>query len=659
MNVFGGSFQLNSKGTDGKRLQQPRLYFENTFEKNYSYSFENFNCFAAFSDREKGELSTNSIQKSACGRFVLTGHFRLDYRDELGDKLGVRYEELKRTDDVVLAMMAFEKWGIEFVSQLEGDWAFVLFDEQEKQLSFFRDPIGAGAIFYYEHRGFLYFSSDPRMFNCEDFQLRLDPEQFFKLGLKSGKLDDGKTVIRGLKALKKGEVLRADQRLVKLRQYPLFIANPVLHFRSDEDYIAQFKSTYAAAVRTRLGKGKTGLFLSAGLDSSMLCYFASRELLISARKLNTYTSYPKFIHLFSQDKQERIREDVPASRFVSQFSNVEPRFLNFSNMDMADMFRENEPFQLVRCLVKPNSFWIHGIFSEAKAEDVSTMMIAKMSNYTVSWDAPTQGLHYFLNFKFRLLYFFLRELSGDDCVKWLKSIKNELLLPFRRECQLFLRRLLYQIKGFNNISNVLIKHKFNLTDFLKWDFKLQFVPGFTSSISPKGLRKKIFSTLIDQLGIFSILDGLNYGVTVVDPSADRRLVQLSFNLPEKIFFQCGKRKFLYRSIMDGLFDEQIIDKKATFPQSYDIGLRLFESKKVKCMLQDLQNDKSRSLVFEKKELISDFSNLKRLGVQTDGLFKSRNILRVLSLNHILNNYELPDKSIIFTEYCFYEKLGKA
>ena len=654
MNIFGGFFRVDSTVDGDKKQWDVGAFFDSTCVSVQKYISGQFGCWAAETQHSVDLHNPPSIQVSSCKRFVLTGYFRLDYRDELGDKLGVRHQALLETPDCVLVMLAFEKWGIDFPEQLEGDWSFVLFDELKKELFLFRDPNGASAIFYCQHEGYFYFSIDPRLFNHSKFEMTIDPEQFFKLGLKSGKLDDGKTVIQGLYALKRGEVARVGPTVSILKQFPLVSAKQKLHFKDDDDYISLFKSTYAAAVRTRLGNEDPGLFLSAGLDSSMLCYFASRELLTLGRKLKTFTSFPKFIHLFPPEKQERIREDEPARRFISQFNNIDARFLDFQDSDIANGFVDNEPFQPVRCLVKPNTFWINGIFSAAKGEGVRTMMVAKMSNYTVSWDAPMLGLYYLIRLQFSMLFFFLKDLAGGNLLKWMKAIKHELLVPIRREGTLLFRRLRYRLFGFSVVQGLCYKGRFETAGFKRWDLRNQFVPGYASGSNPKRLRTKIFSTTVDQLGIYSILDNLEYGMVVVDPSADRRLVSLSFGLPERLFFQHGKRKFLYRSIMKGLIDESIINKRVPFPQAYDIGLRLMESKGIKDKMQNIENEGIAKGVLHTEESAKDLHLMKRWGIQTAGLLKGGEILRLLSLFELLKKYHLPMKKIKFDSYTRHE-----
>jgi hypothetical protein len=130
---------------------------------------------------------------------------------------------------------------------------------------------------------------------------------------------------------------------------------------------------------------------------------------------------------------------------------------------------------------------------------------------------------------------------------------------------------------------------------------------------------------------------------VVDPSADRRLASLSFGLPERLFFQQGKRKFLYRSIMTGLLDENIINKRVPYPQAYDIGLRLLESGGIKEMMSSLQSDPEARRMFNMEGSIRDLHSMKIWGFQTEGLRKAGTILRLLSLFQVLKQFQFPEK----------------
>ena len=101
---------------------------------------------------------------SSCGQYLLVGHFRLDYRDELGDKLGLTQKELDVTPDSLLAMMAYQKWKDKCVHHIEGDWAFVLYDNLDNSLICFKDKYGTSALFYVIHQGKFIFSYSTQLF---------------------------------------------------------------------------------------------------------------------------------------------------------------------------------------------------------------------------------------------------------------------------------------------------------------------------------------------------------------------------------------------------------------------------------------------------------------------------------------------------------------
>src|SRR5690606_25008611 len=59
---------------------------------------------------------------------------------------------------------AFAKWGTDFVHQLNGMFAFVIYDTKEHRLYIFRDRLGIKPLFYYSYGTDFYFSSELKSF---------------------------------------------------------------------------------------------------------------------------------------------------------------------------------------------------------------------------------------------------------------------------------------------------------------------------------------------------------------------------------------------------------------------------------------------------------------------------------------------------------------
>lgn len=640
MNVFGGFFHIGSSAATEKSFLAARDFFESSFHQVSMKRIDAFACWSGIVGKSADVQSSVMIHESSCGRYLLTGSFRLDYRDDLGDKLGIRYADLMGMQDSQIVLLAFEKWKFEFKLHLEGDWSTVIYDKKDKDLFMFRDPIGAGVVFYVQNQDGLFFSLDPRFFDSLGIPLSVDLGQFYRLGLKSGKVEDGKTVIKEILTLKIGQVIMYNGRLTEIDKSVLISSENVYKFKNDDDYIAHFKSTYAAAVRTRLRNGKIGLLLSAGLDSSMLCYFAAREQSIKALRLNTFTSFPKHIHLFTPLKQSLIREDLPVKKFLKQFKNVDSALCDFKDVDIMNIFKNQDPVYMLTSLINPNTFWIQGFYSNAKAGGLNTMLVAKMSNYTVSWDAPNIGLSYLMRLELVRLYIFLKELSKGKILIWLKSIKTELIMPLSSEFKFFFNRLIFIFSGFTVSQSVVQKKRFTRVSYGEVNFKFQFYPDYNSRFDSKRVRFSIVNSMLNTAGINSVLDGLKHNLEITDPSADIRLIKLSFSYPERIFNQQGDRKFLYKKIMTGIVEEEALNKRVPFPQAYDIGLRLLESPLIKKEIQAICKDKN-SQHYLRVDLLENFYNLlKKRCLDRFGVLMSVKIIKIFSLALILRKFQI-------------------
>jgi len=86
---------------------------------------------------------------------------RLDNRDELArqlrDGLPGNYIE---TADVAIVMASYQKWGLDFLSKLIGDFALSLYVPKTKTLLLARDPFGPRPLYYHANKYRIAWSSD-------------------------------------------------------------------------------------------------------------------------------------------------------------------------------------------------------------------------------------------------------------------------------------------------------------------------------------------------------------------------------------------------------------------------------------------------------------------------------------------------------------------
>lgn len=228
---------------------------------------------------------SGSIQpmKSSCGRYVIAFNGEIYNFKELRQNLASKWRFMTSGDtEVVLAGVIVE--GIQFIEKMEGMWAFVLWDTQLESAIFSRDRFGKKPIFYELNGNTISIASEIRALAalssnkwCEDETQR---NHYFKFGF----MEPGKTIYSTVKELLPGEVAEwSPQRGVKKERY--FNMNVSRFVGEKRDAKEQLNSRLVAAVNKRLlADVEVGLFLSGGIDSSLIASIASEQGSVSGIK---------------------------------------------------------------------------------------------------------------------------------------------------------------------------------------------------------------------------------------------------------------------------------------------------------------------------------------------------------------------------------------
>src|SRR3954467_13645562 len=81
---------------------------------------------------------------------TITADAIIDNREELFERLQVERGKRKTMPDSQLILLAYYKWGEDAPKYLVGDFAFMIWDEREKQLFGARDFSGSRTLYYYQ-----------------------------------------------------------------------------------------------------------------------------------------------------------------------------------------------------------------------------------------------------------------------------------------------------------------------------------------------------------------------------------------------------------------------------------------------------------------------------------------------------------------------------
>ncbi|HET6460290.1 MAG TPA: asparagine synthase (glutamine-hydrolyzing) [Syntrophales bacterium] len=194
-----------------------------------------------------------------------------DLRRELEER-GHRFAT--RSDTEVL-IHGYEEYGPEFLSRLDGIFAFALWDEREKRLLLVRDYFGIKPLHYHFDGRTLLFASeikailqDPSVLKEPDYQ---SIHYFFNLRFIPG---DG-TLFNGIKRLLPAHYMMYENGAISTHRY--FNLKRLADIPADEDHCADGIRHYLReAVRKQIiSDVPLGVYLSGGLDSSALVRYMS------------------------------------------------------------------------------------------------------------------------------------------------------------------------------------------------------------------------------------------------------------------------------------------------------------------------------------------------------------------------------------------------
>src|SRR5262249_51943459 len=82
-------------------------------------------------------------------RFVMLFDGRIDNRSELSDSLGISTPELHSMPDGMVARRLFERWGDRAFERILGDFAIIVMDLREGNLTCTRDQMGLRVLHYH------------------------------------------------------------------------------------------------------------------------------------------------------------------------------------------------------------------------------------------------------------------------------------------------------------------------------------------------------------------------------------------------------------------------------------------------------------------------------------------------------------------------------
>ncbi|HXB40160.1 MAG TPA: asparagine synthase (glutamine-hydrolyzing) [Bacteroidia bacterium] len=190
-------------------------------------------------------------------------------------KTHLRSEKFVSSTDTEVILKLYEKLGISFVKELQGDFAISILDKKAGKLFLIRDRIGVKPLYYCAHNNQLIFASEIKGILAAGIKAELNEEELldyfvFKYSSKN------KTLYKNIFRLAPAHVLEYD--LEKNN----FIIQPYWDLHKNNKYTglsySQAKECLFELVKESINQRlisdvAIGNFLSGGLDSSIIAFF--------------------------------------------------------------------------------------------------------------------------------------------------------------------------------------------------------------------------------------------------------------------------------------------------------------------------------------------------------------------------------------------------
>src|SRR5688500_19596125 len=233
---------------------------------------------------------------------------------------------------------AYEERGLDFVYDIEGDYAIALWDAKLDQLVLMRDRVGVKPLYFYQKDGRFIFASEIKaILQHPSVTAEVDEEAMYHY-LTFMTTPAPSTLFRDIKKIPAGHMLTVQRNgEIRMTQYWDALPSRVAEARTEAEHRAEILRLLRDSIRKRMMSDVPfGVFLSGGVDSSANVALMSEQM---SRPVDTFT--------VGFSDAEYLNELDSARRIAKQFATNHHEVI-ISEKEMQDflpslVFHQDEP----------------------------------------------------------------------------------------------------------------------------------------------------------------------------------------------------------------------------------------------------------------------------------------------------------------------------
>lgn len=254
------------------------------------------------------------------GRYFIVFNGELYNHVELKEELGSKYQ-FRTYSDTEVILAAWLVWKEHCLQRFNGMFSFLIWDRHEEQAFVARDPLGVKPFVYYRYGSTFIFASEIKaLLKVIEKSVEINPFALVEYVIAPYFSGGGRqSIFKEIMYLEPGCYLYLDRNGISEKQYVRSGWNP--SHSTEKELSAKLSVAIEESIMVSLGaETKLGVFLSGGLDSSLIASIASNYLKNPLMAFSVAFENHADIHF----NQETIvnSDDLPYARLLSEQLNL-------------------------------------------------------------------------------------------------------------------------------------------------------------------------------------------------------------------------------------------------------------------------------------------------------------------------------------------------
>ena len=499
-------------------------------------------------------VSGHQPMTTAGGQLWITYNGEIYNYLELRTELKAEGRSFATQSDTEVLLQLYDARGQDCLLQLNGMFAFALWDRRRQRLLAARDRLGIKPFYYYaDGEIFLFASEIKSLLEHPQLQPTIDPQglqDYLDLQYCLG----DKTLFKGIRRLLPGHFLVWEGGKVRVERYWDVDFTPQEHY-DEEEFVPRLTHLLADAVRLQLRSDvPLGTHLSGGLDSSAIACLAAKQL-----------NGP--LQVFTGGFKEHARYDESAyARLVAEhlgavYYEVFPRAADLAGSFEKLVYYLDEP--IAGAAVFPQYF-----LSELASRHVKVVLggqggdeiFCGYARYLVAYlEACLQQAIYGPRPESMVQELSLAELSPS--LSYLRGYEPTIMKYFGQD--LFgdpADRYYLLLKRSQDMDGVLQADWQEPGYSTREVFRAEFMAPRTTAL----IDRMLYMDLKNHLqSLLQLEDRTSMAVSLESrlPLLDHRIVDQVFAVPARHRFAAGQPKYLMRQALQGIVPQPILDRR--------------------------------------------------------------------------------------------------